>query len=155
MPLNRFHGSKNEVRGARACSDKGMRTSGVGARPLITLSLASPTAARIACESSTCCSACGRKGAGAHAPTTGANPNTLTSYDMPTFRLCKEGEHVAHARQHHEHDLALLLKLDAAGLEGALARHLRVVDDVDVVELQALARMAREEANGRLLLESE
>ena len=98
---------KNEVRGMRACSDKGMRTSGVGARPLITLSLASPTAARIACESSTCCSACGRKGAGAHAPTTGANPNTLTSYDMPTFRLCKEGEHVARARQHHEHDLTL------------------------------------------------
>ena len=89
----------------RACSDKVMRTSGVGARPLITLSLASPTAARIACESSTCCSACGRKGAGAHAPTTGANPNTLTSYDMPTFRLCKEGEHVARARQHHENDL--------------------------------------------------
>ena len=108
VPLNRFHGSKNEVRGMRACSDKGMRTSGVRARPLITLSLASPTAARIACESSTCCSACGRKGAGAHAPTTGANPNTLTSYDMPTFRLCKEGEHVARARQHHEHDLALL-----------------------------------------------
>ena len=74
---------------------------------------------------------------------------------MPTFRLCKEGEHVARAREHHEHDLPLLLQLDAARLEGALARHLRVVGDVDDVELQALARMAREELNGRLLLASE